>query len=151
MGVIVTRQTVREPGDLVERPGSAAAVGGFVGLGENSACDIGEGDRQSSGSQVDAEHVTAFWAQFVQHGSPSDIAAGSSHRANQPLLLERVDDFRHRLFRQRGHLGKVRPRDGAAVQKSFENAPSRQLAGHAGYGWGRHRSTHLIRHLSEQS
>ncbi len=100
VGVIVARQTVREPGNLVDRPGSAAAVGGFVGLSEDSARDIGEGDGQSSGAQVDAEHVTAFWAQFVQHGGAPDIAAGSSHRANQPLLLERVDDFRHRLFRQ---------------------------------------------------
>ena len=41
--------------------------------------------------------------------------AGASDLANQPLLPERVDDFRHGLFRQTGHLGKVRPRDGATV------------------------------------
>src|SRR6202011_5976589 len=29
VGVVVTCQTVREPGNLVERPSSAAAVGGF--------------------------------------------------------------------------------------------------------------------------
>src|SRR6185437_2865276 len=88
VGVIVARQTVREPGNLVEHPGSAAAVGGFIGLSENSAGNIGEGDRQSPSSQVDAEHVAAFWAQFVQHGGAPEIAAGSSHRTNQPLLLE---------------------------------------------------------------
>ena len=115
MCVIVTRQTIREPGDLVEHPGSAAAVGGFVGLGEDSACNIGQGNCQSPGSQVDAEHVAAFRAQLVQHGGPSDVAARSSDRANQALLLERVDDFRDRLFRQTGHLGQVSPRDGAAV------------------------------------
>src|ERR1700685_1468474 len=76
VGVIVTRQTVREPGNLVERPGSAAAVGGLVGLRQNSTCNIGEGDWQSSGAQVAAEPRTAVWAQFVQHRGPSDITAG---------------------------------------------------------------------------
>ena len=126
-------------------------VGRFVGLGENPARDIGEGDRQSACAQVDAEHMTAIRAQFVQHGSPSDIAAGSSHRANQPLLFECIDDFGHRLLRQGSHLGKVGPRDGAVVQQGLENAPSRPLAGHAGYRRGKHRGTHLIRHLPEQS
>src|SRR5262249_41015955 len=103
----------------------AAAVGRFVRLGEYSAGNIREGNGQAPGSQVDAEHVTAFRAQFVQDGSPSDIAACSADLMNQPLLLERVDDFRHRLLRQTGHLGKGRLRDGAAVQKGFENTPSR--------------------------
>ena len=89
-----------EPRNLVECPGAAAAVCGFVGLSEHSACNIREGYGQSPGSQIDAEHVTTLRAQFVQHRGPPDITAGSSHRAYQPLLLECVDDFRHRLFRQ---------------------------------------------------
>ena len=60
--MVVTCQTVREPGDLIEYSGSAATVGGFVCLGDNSACNIGERYCQSSGTQVDAEHVTAFGA-----------------------------------------------------------------------------------------
>src|ERR1700683_3944224 len=92
-GVVVggARQTGREPSNLVDGPRSAAAVGGFVDLSDDSARNIRESDCQSSGSQVDAEHVTTFWAQFVQHGGSPDIAAGSSGRADQTLLFEGVD------------------------------------------------------------
>src|ERR1700683_4275455 len=81
-GVVVARQTVREPSNPVDGPGSAAAVGGFVDLSDDSARNIRESDCQSSGSQVDAEHVTTFWAQFVQHGGPPDIASGASYRGS---------------------------------------------------------------------
>ena len=47
VGVVVTRQTAGKPGDLLERPGAAAAVGGFVGLGEDSARNVGQSDGQS--------------------------------------------------------------------------------------------------------
>jgi len=109
--------------------------GGFVGLSENPACDIGECDGQASGAQVDPERVAAFglnsYNTAVRPTLPLVV-----HRANQTLLLERVDDFRHGLFGQTGHLGKVRSRDGTVVQKRFENAASRQTAGHAGDGAG---------------
>ena len=106
MCVVVTRQTVREARDLVDHPDSAAAVGGFIGLGEDSACNIGERNRQAPCAEVDPQHVTAFRAQFIQHRGPADTTARSADRANQSLLLKRVDNFRGGLFRQAGDLGE---------------------------------------------
>src|ERR1700761_9537402 len=122
--VVVAGETVGESGNLVQYPGAAAAVGQFVGLCQNSARDISQGDCQSSGSKIDTEYVTTLRAQFIQHGSPADIATRSTGLVHQALLLKRVYNLRHRLLGQTGHLRKIGPGNGAAMEQGFENAPS---------------------------
>jgi len=100
-------------------PKLAAAVGGFVGLSENPACDIGEATVQASGAQVDPERVAAFGLNSYNTRCV-DIAAGSSTERTRPCCSNASMISDMVLFGQTGHLGKVRSRDGTVVQKRFE-------------------------------